>query len=299
MTFDLEAAKRLAQQLAGDVLNQIERDGSVNRENVAGQLLAGLVLEAARKRSAPAPDFSKLKFDGWDAIPAGMGDPTPELSALYSHACARLRPYVDPARLEKVDYVITGRPSSGDAVHVICRCEECQRRKKLSLCGCEMCAHHSEAAAIMADAEKGGNCTAAEARQIVERRGAWNAQKEYRQKIATRRAMREMYVQDVQTVDVKLWRMENGERVPVAATDDIIQALRGAIEDNSPHEMISSAQVVFPNGRVMSGLELAQAGRTPAQIWEFSTRHARLVELSGIGKTSVWAKLKAQKEPNS
>lgn len=50
MTFDLEAAKRLAQQLAGDVLNQIERDGSINRVNIAGQLLAGLVLEAAREQ---------------------------------------------------------------------------------------------------------------------------------------------------------------------------------------------------------------------------------------------------------
>jgi len=117
--------------------------------------------------------------------------------------------------------------------------------------------------------------------------------------------MREMYVgdfrPDMQTVDVKLWRMENGERVPVEATDDIIQALRGAIEDNSPHEMVNPDQVVFPNGRVMSGLELAEDGRTAAQIWEFLTRGARLADLSGIGKrNALWAYwIDRHKEPKT
>src|SRR5688572_28588297 len=210
MTFDLEAAKRLSQQLAGDVLNQIERDGSINRENIAGQLLAGLVLEAARDLKGNVPKRSGL---------AGISEEYP----------------LTVARPPTEYRVITGRPGGG-FVHLVCRCDECQRRRKLSLCGCEMCAHHSEAAAIIAGEA-----------QPDDRRSSWNLQKEYLQKLATRRAMREMYVgdflPDMQTVDVKLWRMENGERVPVEATDDIIQALRGAIEDNSPHEMVNPDQV--------------------------------------------------------
>lgn len=174
MTFDLEAAKRLAQQLAGDVLNQIERDGSVNRENIAGQLLAGLVLEAARELKGNVPKRAGL---------AGISEEFPLTVA---------KPIVG----------LQARPGGG-AVHLLCCCDECKRRRKLSLCGCEMCAHHSEAAAIMADAEKGGRCTAAEARQIVERRGAWNAQKEYLAKMAQRRAAREMYVHDIKTEEPK------------------------------------------------------------------------------------------------
>jgi hypothetical protein len=245
MTFDLEAAKRLAQQLAGDVLSQIEKDGSINRENIAGQLLAGLVLEAAH---AVKGNVEKR---------AGLGGEEYPLTV---------------AKSPLTEYrVITSRPGEG-FVHLVCCCDECKRRRKLSLCGCEMCAHHSEAAAIMADAEKGVSCTAAEAQAIVDRRGAWNAQKEYLAKIAQRRAIREMYVQDVQTVTVKLWRMENGERVPVEATDDIIQAWRGAIEDNSPHELMNPDQVVFPNGRVMSGLELASIGYSADFLWSETKR---------------------------
>jgi hypothetical protein len=254
MTFDLEAAKRLAQQLAGDVLNQIERDGSVNRENIAGHLLAGLVLEAAHKPSAvrflTRDNLYKIEEIGIsEEFPLTVARPPTEYR------------------------VITGRPGDG-SVHLVCRCEECQRRRKLSLCGCEMCAHHSEAAAIVAGEAQaiGDRLSTTEARQIVERRSAWNAQKEYLAKIAQRRAMREMYVgdpgvEDMQTVDVKLWRMENGERVHILPSAELVQALRGAIEDNSPHEMINPDRVVFPNGRVMSGLEIFQTGRTPAQIW--------------------------------
>lgn len=254
MTFDLEAAKRLALQLAGDVLNQIERDGSINRENIAGQLLAGLVLEAGRD-----------KIKGRAAERAGLAGISEEYPLTVAAPIGGLQALL--AASPPTEYrALTSRPGDG-FVHLVCLCEECERRRKLSLCGCEMCAHHTEVAAIMADAEKGGRCTAAEARQIFERRSAWNAQKEYLEKIAQRRAAREMYVQDIKTVDVKLWRMENGVRVPVAATDDIIQALRGALGDNSPHELICSDKVVFPDGRVMSGLELAQSGRTAAQVW--------------------------------
>jgi hypothetical protein len=235
MTFDLEAAKRLAELLAGDVLNQIERDGSINRENIAGQLLAALVLEAARELKGNVPKRAGL---------AGISEEFP----------------LTVAKQPPTEYrVITGRPGDG-AVHLLCCCNECKRRRKLSLCGCEMCAHHSEAAAIVAGE--------AQAEQRANRKEVWDAGKEYLAKLATRRAMREMYVQDVQTVDVQLWRIQNGERVHVAANKDLICALRGAIEDNSPHEMVNPDQVVFPNGRVMSGLEVFQTGRTPAQIWE-------------------------------
>ena len=49
MTIDLPATKALADRLAGDVMNQLERDGCANRNNLAETLLAGLVLDAAQR----------------------------------------------------------------------------------------------------------------------------------------------------------------------------------------------------------------------------------------------------------
>lgn len=306
MTFDLKAAKRLAEQLAGDVLNQIERDGSISRENIAGQLLAGLVLAEAskpwprrflnrddlykvegldgprmivREISKPKPigglealiaeypdslpDFSKLKFDGSDVMPEGAKQ-SPELSALYREACSRIGKAQAADRHIELWPDGVGLKNVGD-VHVRCICPACVERRKKSLCGCEMCMHHTEAAEIQADAEKGRNRTAAEAKAIdqAEPRGV----------------RRGRYIDDLQTVTVKLWRMDHGRRVPVEVTPavevtpDLIAATLRAIEENSPHDLFNSDQVVFPDGRVMTGLEVLQTGRTAAQIWEEMRRH--------------------------
>lgn len=262
MTFDLEAAKRLAKQLAGDVLNQIERDGSISCENIAGQLLAGLVLAEA---SNPGPRRF-LNRDGLYKVEDLDG---PRMIV------ENVRPAPAADRHIEIWPDGVGLKNIGD-VHIRCLCPACVERRKKSLCGCEMCMHHSEAAAIQADAEKGRNRTAAEAKAIdqAEPRGV----------------RRGRYIDDLQTVTVKLWRMDHGRRVPVEitpaveVTPDLVAATLRAIEDNSPHDLIPSDQVVFPDGRVMTGLEIMQAGRNPAQIWEDAQARHQLHSTDGDPK---------------
>lgn len=118
MTINLEDMKRLAADLAGDVLAQIERDGSINRENIAAQLLSGLVLDAGQKL-----------LDR----PKSNAGPT----------CRTFDELTPPVR-----YTMRNRVAPpGAAVHIICECNECKRRRSHSLCGCEMCEHHTSAKA--------------------------------------------------------------------------------------------------------------------------------------------------------
>lgn len=49
MTIDPKTLRELADRLAGDVLNQVERDGCLDRGKIAETLLCGLLLDAAAK----------------------------------------------------------------------------------------------------------------------------------------------------------------------------------------------------------------------------------------------------------
>lgn len=246
MTFDLEAAKRLAQQLAGDVLAQIEKDGSINRGNIAGQLLAGLVLEAAREgmkdrlftqaANNQVGGLQSLIAEGpWPAAPStGLGgddrvvtNSQPIVAEIDDEMLAEIEKDMGPQSIVRAGgggksaFFVTDAAGL-EAVHINCPCAECKRRRKLSLCGCEMCMHHSEAAAIIAD----------------KRSSVW-----------------------------KLWSMKNGERVPVEATPDNARYLKLALSKGAPVEVINGDAWFFPDGRVMTGLEVFQTGRTAAQIW--------------------------------
>lgn len=247
MTFDLEAAKRLAQQLAGDVLAQIEKDGSINRGNIAGQLLAGLVLEAAREgmkdrlftqaANNQVGGLQSLIAEGpWPAAPStGLGgddrvvtNSQPIVAEIDDEMLAEIEKDMGPQSIVRAGgggksaFFVTDAAGL-EAVHIICQCDECKRRRKLSLCGCEMCMHHSEAAAIIADKSS----------------SVW-----------------------------KLWRMENGERVNVVPSESNVWYLRRALENGAPIEVVDHDIWFFPNGRVMTGLELVRAGRSASSLWE-------------------------------
>lgn len=225
---DLLQLQAFADKLAGVVLDQVEADKVLDREKIASAMMGHIVKFGLEQRKAHVAELQKA-LEGVEMAP-DMG------RVIYGDQPPRLA----PVRSGSPAYVITGRPSNGNPVHVICRCDECLRR------------HHSEAAAI------------------EQRRSAWNGGAEWLQKQAERKGFRAAHLQDVKTVTVRLYRLdENGQRQPVAVTDDLILALRGAIEDDSPHELICSDQVVFPDGRVMTGLDIARAGigLNPAQIW--------------------------------
>jgi hypothetical protein len=141
---DLLQLQAFADKLAGDVLNQIERDGSVNRENIAGQLLAGLVLEAAREqmkdRLFTQAGMAPSQIGGLQALVAEY--PITGID-IVPHAIAAA---IAEKRNEGMHRVVAGVAWNVGDKHVFCECPECKRRRKLSLCGCEMCMHHTEAA---------------------------------------------------------------------------------------------------------------------------------------------------------
>lgn len=70
MTINMPAMKALADRLAGDVLNQVERDGCLDRGKIAETLLCGLLLDAAAKPIIVDEAFTDAIED---AIVAGAG----------------------------------------------------------------------------------------------------------------------------------------------------------------------------------------------------------------------------------
>lgn len=120
MTIDLQSMKALAERLAGDVMNQLERDGCANKGNLAETLLAALVLEAANK-----PIVAELSE-------ADVAEIEKECTsgAMIRHVDLRPRPLGDMV-------------NKGE-VHIACLCPACKEKRKQSLCGCIMCEHHTE-----------------------------------------------------------------------------------------------------------------------------------------------------------
>jgi hypothetical protein len=125
MTFDLEAAKRLAESLAGDVLNQIEREGSVNRENIAGQLLAGLVLEAGREKLKERA-FERLAPSQIGGLQALVAEYPITGIDIVQHA---MDAAIAEKRNEGMHRVVAGVAWNVGDKHVFCECPECKRRR--------------------------------------------------------------------------------------------------------------------------------------------------------------------------
>ena len=80
---DLDSLKALAARIAGDVMNQIEKDGAVVRGNLEEQIAAALFLDGYAMKGLP----EKGKF--------------------------------------------STSVSLDGSIHVICRCPDCERRRKV------------------------------------------------------------------------------------------------------------------------------------------------------------------------